>query len=165
MNRGQARSSLLLWFPLAAAACTSTPTASLAEGPSRFLTGFQLRTVAASVNETPDGPRCLEIPPNLPMIQTTDASERWSEARMTTSCEDPGDGTALAQAWAAGVDSELSRLDADVVGKSESTTVTGETFTDGWTYSSSGLRGHISVEVLPAPEGRYWLTLRISEAS
>jgi hypothetical protein len=52
-----------------------------------------------------------------------------------------------------------------VVMRGESTTDTGETFTDEWRYWSSGLRGQITVRVLPAPDGRYWTILRIFEPS
>ena len=46
-----------------------------------------------------------------------------------------------------------------------STTGSGATFTDTWEYVSRGLRGLITVQVLPAPDGRYWSMVRIFEPS
>lgn len=153
--------SLLLSSVLGGAACTAQPIATPAAGPSKFLAGFQLGQVVASVNATPNGPRCRNVPPVMPTSSFGD----WSEAKLTTACEDPGDGTVLAQTWAAGVSSELNRLGASVLGRGESTTTSGVTFITDWEYSSNGVPGHVSIQVLPAPEGKQWLIFHISEPS
>ena len=159
--------SLVLSLALVGAACTAAPVATPPEGPSRFLADFRLATVVASVNATVDGPRCLDAPPEMSSSHASRDSlfGGWTDARLTTPCSDPGDGTALAQAWAAGIEAELGRLGANVSMTGTGTTPTGTKITSEWEYLSSGLRGQITVGVLPAPEGRYWVIVRIFEPS
>jgi hypothetical protein len=105
------------------------------------------------------------IPTDLPPSRAAKDSTfpGWSTTQITIDCDDGDDGTVLAQAWAAGIDGELSRLGAAAQTTGKSETDSGATFTDTWEYQSSGLRGLITVRVLPAPEGRYWVALRIFE--
>lgn len=159
--------SAVVSLSLAGIACATPPppAATPAEGPSSFLAGFSAANVIRSVNATPDGPRCPRIPTDLrPNHAARDSSfGGWSNAEITTDCDDTGDGTALAQALAAGIDAELSRLGASVGVTGRSETASGAAFTDTWEYQSSGLRGQIRVQVLAAPEGRYWVIVRIFE--
>jgi hypothetical protein len=50
--------SLVVSLTLVGAACTAVPVATPAEGPSHFFDGFSLAAVVASINATPNGPRC-----------------------------------------------------------------------------------------------------------
>lgn len=145
----------------------AVPVATPAEGPSQFLAGFSVAAVAASINSTPNGPRCPKMPPALPSDQEARDSlfGGWTVAGFTAACDDPGDGTALAQAWGAAISAEIRRLGAEEAMAGTSVTASGAKFTDTWDYRSSGLRGRISVLVLPAPDGRYWVILRIFEPS
>jgi hypothetical protein len=163
--------SLVLSVALVGGACNiatqAVPVATPAEGPSQFLAGFSLAAVGASINATPNGPRCLGMPSTIPTSHEPRDSffGGWSEAQLTTTCDDPGDGTALGQAWAAGITAELSRLGAVVVMTETGVTAAGARVTSGWEYRSSGLRGRISIQVLPAPGGHYWVIGRIFEPS
>jgi hypothetical protein len=158
---------LAISLALAGAACSAKASPTPSEGPSQFLTGLSLPAILTSINATPNGPRCLNAPPDIALSHEPRDSTfgGWSTAGLTTSCDDPGDGTALAQAWAAGITTELNRLGASETMKGVSTTATGAKFTDEWEYLSSGLRGQITVRVLPAPEGHYWVIMRIFEPS
>ena len=89
----------------------------------------------------------------------------WSHAELATSCDDPGDGIALAQAWGAGMNAELLRFGVDVQMTGTSTTAEGASFNDTWEYVSNGLHGHITVQVLPGADGHYWSIVRIFEPS
>lgn len=157
--------SLVLSLALAGAACTATPVATPAEGPSQFLAGFSLLAVAASINATPNGPRCPGTLAEAVSHSSGGSTGGWSEAGLTASCEDPGDGTALRQAWAAGIAAELGRLGAVVTMTETGTTPSGAKITSRWEYRSGGLRGQITVNVLAAPEGHYWVIVRIVEPS
>lgn len=161
MRTGYALVSLLAGLAVVASACTAAPLPTPSEGPSQFLKGFNLPAVVASINSTRNGPRC----PGAPPVMSSSAINGWSTAGITISCTDPGDGTALAQGWAAGITAELGRLGAGVDGKGVGTTETGEEVTGEWWYTSSGLRGQITVLVLAAPEGRYWTIVRMFEPS
>jgi len=159
--------SAIVSLSLAGIACATPPppAATPAEGPSSFIAGFSGARVVASINATPDGASCPRIPTDLPPSHAARDSSfvGWSTAQITTDCDDTGDGTTLAQAWAAGIDAELSRLGAAAPTIGKSGTASGATFTDTWEYQSSGLRGQITVRVLAAPEGRYWVIVRIFE--
>lgn len=148
--------------------CVAVPRATPAEGPSHFLAGFSVPRILASFEAAPAGPRCPEIQDSSMTVITIarDSSfDGWSHAELTTPCDDPGDGTALAQAWSAGIDAELQRFGADVPMTGISTTASGASFTDTWEYVSDGLHGRITVQVLPGPDGRYWSIVRIFEPS
>ena len=153
---------------LAAAGCQQAPTPKPAQGPSKFLAGFSVPRIVASFQATSGGLRCPDIQPASMTVSTTtrDTSfDGWSHAELTTSCEDPGDGSALAEAWGAGVDAELARFGAVVPVLGESTSPSGRSFHDTWEYVSDGLRGHITVQVLPGPDGHYWSIVHIFEPS
>lgn len=157
---------LALTVALVSSAC-AVPQPTPAEGPSQFLAGFNLPAVVASINGTPSGPHCLNNPPGLSSTHSPrdSAFGGWTIAFLTTSCSDPGDGTQLAQAWGDAITAELARLGAQELGKVVGTTATGAKITSEWEYLSSGLRGQITVGVLPAPEGQFWVILRIFEPS
>jgi hypothetical protein len=138
------------------------------EGPSPFLAGFSVPRIMASFEAMPDGPRCPEIQPSSMTVNTTgrDSSfDGWSHAELATSCDDPGGGTGLAQAWAAGIDAELRRFGADELGGGISTDASGASSKNTWEYASNGLRGHITVQILPGPDGQFWSVVRIFEPS
>jgi hypothetical protein len=152
---------------LVGAGCQEAAKPRPAEGPSPFLAGFSLARVVASFEAAANGVHCLETQPSS-MALTTKARDSafggWTHAELATRCDDPGDGTALAQAWARGIDGELKGSGATDLGGGRSTTAAG-TFRDTWEYESRGLRGFITVQVLPAPDGRYWSIVRIFEPS
>lgn len=153
---------------LVGAGCQQAPKPTIAEGPSPFLAGFSVQRVVASFEAAANGVHCPEIQPSsmaLSTIHRDSGFGGWTHAELATPCDDPGDGTALAQAWARGIDAELEAFGADDQAKGESTTASGVTFRDSWEYESRGLRGLISVQILAAPEGRYWSIVRIFEPS
>jgi hypothetical protein len=156
--------ALVLSLALVGTGCIAAPASKPAEGPSPFLAGFSTDAVVASMNAGANDPRC----PTTSISRSHSAggsSGGWSEAALTTTCADPGDGTALRQAWSAGIAAELSRLGAVVTMKDEATMASGATITSRWEYESGGLRGQVTVGVLPAPDGQYWVTVRIVEPS
>jgi len=160
--------SLVVAIALTVAACQEVPRARPAQGPSQFLAGFSLPRVVASFAATADGPRCPDIQPSSMTVITIgrDSSfDGWSHAELATSCDDPGDGTALAQGWGAGIDAELRRSGAEVPMTGNSTTASGASFNDTWEYVSNGLHGHITVQVLPGAGGHYWSIVRVFEPS
>jgi hypothetical protein len=112
-----------------------------------------MKTIAA-MNRTPEGPRC---PANWEMSggDNSEPAAAWLTSETTLSCQDPGDGTALRQAWVTAIDGELSRLGALVISDGA-----------GVTHYRLGLnRGQVWLSVLPAPAGRYWVVVRFVEAS
>ncbi len=159
MNATYGRLSLVLALVLAAAGCSAAP----ANGPSAFLDAFAPAAIESSINSIPDGPRC----PGDSEYERSQSDQGWdggsSGAVLTTSCDDPGDGTELAQAWAAGIDAELRRLRADVLATGTATTATGVTVTDKWEYRSDRIQGRITVSVLVATTGGYQVIVRIVE--
>lgn len=167
MKRRFRLASVVVSLALAGVSCASpsAPAATPPEGPSSFLAGFSGARVVSSINATPDGASCPRVPTDLPPSRAArdGTFPGWSTTQITIDCDDTGDGTVLAQAWAAGIDAELNRLGAAASTTGKSGTASGATFTDTWEYQSSGLRGLITVRVLPAPEGRYWVVLRIFE--
>jgi hypothetical protein len=143
------------------AGCAVAPTATPAEGPSAVVSGFQLQTVAAAVNVTAGGPRCLNVPASLSQSTTPRDSNHPGTliGGDSISCTDPGDGTALRAAWSAGIAAELSRLHATIV-----MTGTGDGRADEWGYTSNGISGNISFKVLPASAGQFWVVIDVFEA-
>ena len=139
-----------------------------AEGPSPFLAGFSVPRIMASFEALQDGPRCPDIQPSSMTVITIgrDSSfSGWSHAELATSCDDPGDGTSLQQAWGAGVDAELRRFGVEVRMTGNSTNTSGASFNDTWEYVSQGLHGYITVQVLPGADGHFWSVVRIFEPS
>lgn len=159
---------LAVAIAMVGAGCQEAPKPMPAEGPSPFLAGLSVPRILASFDAAAGGPRCPDIQPSSMTVITIgrDSSfDGWSHAELATSCDDPGDGTALAQAWGAGMDAELQRFGADVQGLGNSTTAAGASFNDTWEYVSNGLRGHITIQVLPGADGHYWSIVRIFEPS
>jgi hypothetical protein len=144
------------------------PTPRPAEGPSPFLSGFSVPRIMASFVALPDGPRCPDIQPSSMTVDTLDRDSGfsgWSHAELVTSCDDPGDGTALRTAWGAGIDAELRRSGADVQALGQGTDASGAKINDTWEYVSQGLRGRITVQVLPGADGHFWSVVSIFEPS
>jgi hypothetical protein len=88
--------------------------------------------IIASINKTPGGPR---RPTDWSMTGSdySDTGGAWLAAEIPMSCEDPGDGTALRQAWVSAIDNELGRLGALVISNGS-----GQTY-----YRLDGFRGQI----------------------
>jgi hypothetical protein len=82
----------------------------------------------------------------------------WSMAEWMTTCEDPGDETALRQAWSTQITDQLQRA-----GVSLGSVVSGDGITDEWQYAEGQRRGSVDLNVLPAPDGKYWVQIRIVE--
>jgi hypothetical protein len=142
------------------AACTSTVTVTQAPGggPSRFQMGFDPRLLVQQINATPGGPRCPGNPPPMSSHTGTGIAGPWSMAEWMTTCEDPGDGTALRQAWSTQITDQLQRA-----GVSLGSVVSGDGITDEWQYAEGQRRGSVDLNVLPAPDGKYWVQIRIVE--
>jgi hypothetical protein len=142
------------------AACTSTVTVTQAPGggPSRFQVGFDPRLLVQTINATPNGPRCPGNPPEMSNSTGNGAAGPWSAAKWMMTCEDPGDGTALRQAWSTQIAVQLQRagVTLGMVGS-------GDGIPDEWQYAEGQRRGSIDLNVLPAPDNKYWVHIRIVE--
>ena len=161
MQKRLTRLVLLVSLALAGAACAAPPTTTLVEGPSQFLAGFRVDSVVASMNATSSEPRCPTT--STERSHTAGAGGGRSEAVLTTACDDQGDGTSLAQAWAAGISAELDRLGSVVTMTSTVESTSGATFTNAWEYVSNGSRGQITLEVQAGPHGHYSMIVHILE--
>jgi hypothetical protein len=145
---------------LGLAACTTSVTVTQAPGggPSRFQLEFDPRLLVQQINATPGGPRCPGNPPEMSNDTGTGAAGPWSTAQATMLCEDSGDGSALRQAWSKQIAGQLQRAGATLgmVGS-------GDGVPDHWQYAEGQRRGVVDLHVLPAPDGKYWVLLRIVE--
>ncbi|TFG69491.1 MAG: hypothetical protein E4H24_00280 [Thermomicrobiales bacterium] len=143
---------------LAVAACSAIQ----AREASEFFSGFSPDDVQTSINSTANGPQCGGY--GFSSGETRLGSFGGANtAELTLSCVNPGDGTALAQVSAAAIESELAHPGATVSVTRTGTSVTGARVADLWEYTSSGIRGRISVEVHPGPDGQYEVVVHIDE--
>jgi len=141
-------------------ACTTTTTVTQVPGggPSRFQMVFDPGPMVQAINALPNGPRCPADAGPLGNDTGNGSAGPWSRSATTLSCTDPGDGTALRQAWSAQIAAQLQRAGVTIGMQGR-----GDGVTDHWDYAEGSRRGFVEFDVLPAPDNKFWVQIRIIE--